>query len=96
MSHDLIYELLVGAGIFLLLFAGLVLLAGCVDPARGEAAIQDAGRDAHAPGDSHRLSVSIAEALVQNRIVEPANMTEVARIVALKIELQNAMGSPLI
>ena len=45
MSHDLIYELLVGAGIFLLLFAGLVLLAGCVDPARGEAAIQDAGRD---------------------------------------------------
>ena len=43
-------------------------------------------------GDSHRLSVSIAEALVENRIVEPGKLNEVAKIVALKIELQNAFG----
>ncbi len=91
MNVELVCKVLVVIGMMMLLIVGLVELARCAEktPSQGlpESPVVK-------PNDTHRLSVAIADALMQNRVIDPARVQEATQIVALKIELHRAFVAP--
>jgi hypothetical protein len=83
--------MLVIGGVVTLVLTGLVLLARFVEGA-GAHWLADGDQPGSETTDTHRLSIVIAEALMEHHFIEPGRFNEVAQIVALKIELQKALG----
>jgi hypothetical protein len=95
MSAEFIYAFLVGAGVMTLLVAGVIVLARFVESV-GASSSAEPRLEGSLEADNqnnHRLSVSIAEALMENRMIDPSRFNEVAQIVAFKLELQSALGN---
>lgn len=93
MTAELMYGVLVAGGLAILLIAWLLFLGKQTEKA-GKQPLQNSEPSDAQPADGHRLSVAIAEALMEHQFIEPSRFNEVAQIVALKIELQQALGAP--
>jgi hypothetical protein len=92
-TYEFMYGVLVVAGLVVLLIAGLLLLVRLVETASRQGAEDSEAIEAQPAESSHRLSLAIAEALIEHRFIDPNRFNDVAQIVALKIELQKALGT---